>query len=286
MSDLHSINEAINKRAGRKLLPSIVVSISLIALVWFSLDFKRVIFVGLVALAVILGAREISRAFAASGIHVSFRALSLATVVLSYSTWVGGVAGLSFATAIALPILLISLLRRGPEGFVANATATTFSLIYLPFLAGFIILLARSDEGLHRVMTFVVLVGCSDTFGYLVGVIFGKHPMAPKISPKKSWEGLAGSIIFTVLGGSLAFNYIMHMHWYLGAAVGLMIVFTATSGDLIESAMKRDLSLKDMGTLLPGHGGALDRLDSVLLSAPALWLTLEIVDKFKSLGYL
>jgi phosphatidate cytidylyltransferase len=129
-------------------------------------------------------------------------------------------------------------------------------------------------------MTFVILVGCNDTFGYLVGVLIGKHPMAPKISPKKSWEGLVGSVVFTTLGGSLMFNYVLDIKWYLGALVGLLIVFTATSGDLIESAMKRDLQLKDMGSLLPGHGGILDRLDSVLLSAPALWLTLELVQRY------
>jgi phosphatidate cytidylyltransferase len=154
------------------------------------------------------------------------------------------------------------------------------ALIYLPFMAGFLILLARPSTGWHRVMTFVVLVGCNDTFGYLVGVLIGKHPMVPKISPKKSWEGLAGSIIFTTIGGALAFHFIMHMHWWIGVIAGLMIVFTATSGDLIESALKRDMSLKDMGNLLPGHGGMLDRLDSVLLSAPALWLALELVKRY------
>ncbi len=129
-------------------------------------------------------------------------------------------------------------------------------------------------------MTFVVLVGCNDTFGYLVGVLIGKHPMAPKISPKKSWEGLAGSVIFTVIGGSLMFDLVLDTNWWIGAIVGLVMVFTATSGDLIESAMKRDLQLKDMGSLLPGHGGILDRLDSVLLSAPALWLALELVQRY------
>jgi phosphatidate cytidylyltransferase len=103
----------------------------------------------------------------------------------------------------------------------------------------------------------------------------------PKISPKKTWEGLAGSLIFTVVGGCLAFKYIMDMQWWIGIIVGLMIVVTATCGDLIESAMKRDLSLKDMGTLLPGHGGMLDRLDSVVLSAPAMWLALELVKHFQ-----
>jgi phosphatidate cytidylyltransferase len=280
MDDLHSINDAINRRAGRKLGPSILVSLSLVALVWASLAFQPVIFAALVTLAVCLGIREISRAFAQVETKISSNALIVATIGLSAATWQGGVAGLAVATAVALPILLINLLRNGPEGFVASATATTLVLVYLPFLAGFLILLSNESNGLAQVMTFVILVGCNDTFGYFVGVLIGKHPMAPKISPKKSWEGLIGSIVFTTLGGSLMFHYVLDIHWHIGALVGLLIVFTATSGDLIESAMKRDLHLKDMGSLLPGHGGILDRLDSVLLSAPALWLTLELVQRY------
>lgn len=277
MSDIFAINAAINKRAGRKLLPSIAVSLSLIALIWFALAYHREIFAVVVAVAVLLGIREIVRAFGVRGTYISINFLVLASVALSYSAWNGGVAGLATATAIAIPVLLIQLLSKGPEGFVASATATTFSLLYLPFLGGFLILLARTSNGFERVMTFVILVSCNDTFGYIVGVLIGKHPLAPKISPKKSWEGLAGSLIFTVAGGVLAFTYIMELHWWIGIIVGLMIVFTATCGDLIESAMKRDLALKDMGSLLPGHGGMLDRLDSVLISAPALWLALELV---------
>jgi phosphatidate cytidylyltransferase len=280
MSDLHSINEAINKKAGRKLLPSIAVGLSLIGLVGFTLSYQRAIFAIVVAIAVILGARELVRAFAARSIVVSFNGLTVASIGLSYAAWVGGVAGLAIATAIAIPLLLIRALLQGPEGFVAKATATSFSLLYLPFLAGFLILLARPSTGFQRVMTFMVLVGCNDTFGYIVGVLLGKHPLVSKISPKKTWEGLAGSLLFTMIGGALAFEYIMDMHWWIGLIVGLMIVFTATCGDLIESAMKRDLSLKDMGTLLPGHGGMLDRLDSVVLSAPAMWLALELVKRF------
>ena len=280
MSDLHSINEAINKKAGRKLLPSIGVGLSLIGLVWFALSYQREIFAIVVAIAVILGIREIVRAFAARSILISFNGLTVAAIGLAYASWSGGVGGLAVATAIAIPILLIRALIQGPEGFVAKATATVFSLLYLPFLAGFLILLGRPDNGFQQVMTFMVLVGCNDTFGYIVGVLFGKHPLVPKISPKKTWEGLIGSIVFTVAGGSMAFYYIMDMQWWLGIIVGLMTVFTATCGDLIESAMKRDLSLKDMGTLLPGHGGMLDRLDSVVLSAPAMWLALELVRDF------
>ena len=280
MSDLHSINEAINKKAGRKLLPSIAVGLSLIGLVGFTLSYQRALFAIVVAIAVILGARELVRAFAARSIVVSFNGLTVASIGLSYAAWVGGVAGLAIATAIAIPLLLIRALLQGPEGFVAKATATSFSLLYLPFLAGFLILLARPSTGFQGVMTFMVLVGCNDTFGYIVGVLLGKHPLVSKISPKKTWEGLAGSLLFTMIGGALAFEYIMDMHWWIGLIVGLMIVFTATCGDLIESAMKRDLSLKDMGTLLPGHGGMLDRLDSVVLSAPAMWLALELVKRF------
>jgi len=248
--------------------------------VWFALDYHREIFAVVVAVAVLLGIREIVRAFSARGIYISVVSLALGSVGLAYATWNGGTAGLAIATAIAIPLLLIQLLTKGPEGFVQSATATTFSLLYLPFLAGFLILLARPHTGLERVMTFVVLVGCNDTFGYVVGVLFGKHPLVPIISPKKSWEGLVGSLVFTLAGGALAFHYIMKMHWWIGIIVGLMTVFTATCGDLIESAMKRDLQLKDMGTLLPGHGGILDRLDSVLISAPALWLALELVKRW------
>ena len=280
VSDLHSINEAINAKAGRKLLPSILVSLTLVALVWLTLAYARVLFAVLIAIAVSLGVREIARAFSAAGTRISMRTLVVATCGLTYASWSAGVEGLALATAIALPVLLISRLRKGPQDFVKSATATTLALIYLPFLAGFLVLLARPDDGLARVMTFVILVGCNDTFGYLVGVMIGRHPLVPTISPKKSWEGLMGSIAFTCLGGALSFYYILDLQWWVGIIVGLMIVFTATSGDLIESAMKRDLSLKDMGSLLPGHGGMLDRLDSVLLSAPALYLALELVKRF------
>ena len=280
MSDLHSINEAINAKAGRKLLPSIFVGLSLVGLIWLSLAYARILFAVLIAVVISLAIRELVRAFAAANIEISSVSLNLATIGLIYATWVDGVEGLAVGTAIAFPILLILRLGKGPHDFVRSATATTFALIYLPFLSGFLVLLGHPSDGLARVMTFVILVGCNDTFGYLVGVLIGRHPLVPTISPKKTWEGLIGSIVFTSLGGALSFHYILELQWWIGIVVGLMIVFTATSGDLIESAMKRDLSLKDMGSLLPGHGGVLDRLDSVLLSAPALVLALELVKRF------
>ena len=280
MSDLSAINDAINKRAGRKLLPSIGVGLFLVALVWTTLSTERALFAAVVCVAVSLGLRETTRAFNAHGAKVSYLGLLIATIGSTYAAWIGGVAGLAVAIAIAFPLLLISLLPKGPEGFVQSATATALSLIYLPLLGGFIVLLARPSTGFQRVMTLVILVGCNDTFGYLVGVLLGKHPMIPKISPKKSWEGLIGSIIFTLVGSALAFEYLMNMHWWIGIPVGAAAVFTATCGDLIESALKRDMQLKDMGRLLPGHGGMMDRLDSVLLTAPMLWLALEFVKHY------
>ena len=286
MSDLHSINEAINKRAGRKLLPSIAVSISLVALIWFALAYQRAIFALVVTIAVVLGIRELNKAFNAVDIQIPLWSLTTAAVGLCAATWFGGISGLAVATAIAFPCLLVLLLPRGSENFVKTASASALALVYLPFLAGFLILLARPSNGLERVMTFVVLVGCNDTFAYLTGVLFGKHPLAPKISPKKTIEGLLGSLVFTIAGGAIAFHYIMGAEWWLGAVAGLLTVFTATSGDLIESALKRDMAIKDMGNLLPGHGGIMDRLDSVLFAAPALWLALEIVRRAQDSGIL
>ncbi len=286
MSDLHSINEAINKRAGRKLLPSIAVSISLIVLVWFALAYQRAIFALLVTIAVVLGIRELNKAFTAVDIKIPLWSLTTAAIGLCTATWFGGISGLAVATAIAFPCLLVLLLPRGTVNFVKTASASALALVYIPFLAGFLILLARPSNGLERVMTFVVLVGCNDTFAYLTGVLFGKHPLAPKISPKKTIEGLLGSLIFTIAGGAIAFHYIMGAEWWLGALAGLLTVFTATSGDLIESALKRDMAIKDMGNLLPGHGGIMDRLDSVLFAAPALWLALEIVRRAQDSGIL
>lgn len=280
MSDLSAINDAINKRAGRKLLPSILVSVSLIALVWVTLSKERVLFAALICVAIVLALRETSRAFNSAGARVSFLGLALATIGSTYAAWVGGVAGLAVAIAIAFPILLVFLLPHGPEGFVQSATAIAMSLIYLPLLGGFVILLAHPSTGFQRVMTLIVLIGLNDTFAYVVGVLIGRHPMMPSISPKKTWEGFVGAFIFTVAGSAFAFEYLMNMHWWIGVPVGAAAVLTATCGDLIESAVKRDLQLKDMGTLLPGHGGMLDRIDSALFTAPMLWLALELVKHY------
>ena len=280
MSDIHAINEAINKRAGRKLGPSIVVGLSLLALIWASLAYYRGAFAAVVLIAVILGVREIIGAFKSKGIYLSRAANYSAAIAIGVAAWIGGTRGLLSATVIAAIISLIALLRKGSENFVANATAAVFSILYLPFLASFFILLARPHNGFEQVATAIVLVASNDTFGYLIGVLFGKHKLVPKISPKKSIEGLIGSIVFNSIFGALTFKYLLNYPIWLGIAVGLLVVFTATTGDLVESALKRDFALKDMSQFLPGHGGVLDRLDSIVFTGPAVWLVLELAKRY------
>ena len=279
MSDLHSINEAINARAGRKLLPSIVVGLSLVALIWLSLAFERTAFAFVLSLALVLATKELSVALTSVGFVNSFRTLAVAVVTISFSTWFAGINGLVIATATSFTAIVLFSLRHGTENFVKRASSTALALTYLPLLGGFIMLIARPSNGLAAVMTFLLIIGCNDTFGYLVGVLIGKHPLAPSISPKKSYEGLIGSLVGTMVGGGLTFHYILDSDYRYGIVTGLVIVFTATSGDLIESAMKRDMSIKDMGNILPGHGGMLDRLDSAIFSAPAFYLALEVVKR-------
>ena len=141
-------------------------------------------------------------------------------------------------------------------------------------------MLARSGDGFAYISILVILVGLNDTFAYLTGVLLGKHPLAPSISPKKTWEGFIGGLIFTSAGSALAFHYLLEGELWIGALAGLAGVIAATVGDLIESAIKRDLALKDMGTLLPGHGGMLDRLDSALITAPVFWGVIELFKRF------
>jgi len=280
MDDFHSLNEAINAKAGRKLGPSILVSLSLLAVVFVTISFVKFLFAILVWVAILLAARELIRAYKAGGIELPGNAIAVAITILLAAAWFGRVSGLAVATAIAIPNVLVYILFKNPKDFVRKSTAAAFAIFYLAFLGGFILLLAHDKEGLARIFTLVVLVSCNDTFAYIFGVLIGKHPLAPHISPKKTWEGLIGSIIATTIGSALVFEYALGHTWWIGAAIGLLAVVTATCGDLIESAVKRDLAIKDMGTILPGHGGMLDRIDSVLFTGPAVWFALEFIRHF------
>lgn len=280
MDDFHSLNDAINARAGRKLGPSILVSLAILAVVFLTISFAPPLFAFFAWIAILLAGRELTKAYKAGGTELPENAISLAITVLLAAAWFGRVSGLAVAIAIAIPCVLVYMLLRDPKDFVRKSTAAAFAIFYLAFLGGFILLLAHDKDGLARIFTLVVLVSCNDTFAYIFGVLIGKHPLAPQISPKKTWEGLIGSIIATTIGSALVFEFALGHTWWIGAGIGLVAVVTATCGDLIESAVKRDLSIKDMGTILPGHGGILDRIDSVLFTGPAVWFALEFIKYF------
>ena len=281
MDDFHSLNAAINAKAGRKLGPSILVSIAILATVFLTMSYAKFLFAIVAWIAIGLAARELTSAYKAGGIALPVNAILIALTAILGAAWFGRVSSLAVAMAITIPTLLVYILFKNPKDFVRNSTAAAFAIFYLPFLAGFILLLANDKDGLARIFTLVVLVSCNDTFAYIFGVLFGKHPLAPNISPKKTWEGLIGSIIATTIGSALVFEFALEHNWWIGAAIGLVAVITATCGDLIESAVKRDLAIKDMGSILPGHGGIIDRIDSVLFTGPAVWFALELIKHFK-----
>lgn len=281
MDDISSINQAINQRAGRKLIPSILVSVAILAVVFGALKINPFIFAIFVWFVLLLAMQEMLRAYKSGGIDIPLFPLLVATTGLFGATWFGKIEGLAVSLAIAIPNAMVYLLLLSPKDFLKRSTAAVFAIFYIPFLAGFVLLLAHSPKPISKIFTLVVLVGFNDTFAYFSGLLFGKHPMAPGISPKKTWEGLAGAIIATTIGASLVFVYVLDDRWWLGAIVGVMGVITATCGDLIESAVKRDLGIKDMGVILPGHGGILDRLDSLLFTAPSVWFVFELIQHFK-----
>jgi len=281
MADLHSINNAINKRVGRNLITSIIVSVLLLVVVFGSAYFVQGAFGVLVWFAVMGAIRELKLAYRQGGIEVPEYGLQIAATAMIIATWFGRVSALAVVTSIVIPNAISYLLLRSPKEFVKRSTASAFALFYIPFLAGFIILLEHNPDGGKRILALVVLVACNDTFAFLSGVLFGKHLMAPHVSPKKTWEGFIGAIVATMVGAALVLHFAFDKPWYFGAILGIVGVVTATFGDLIESAIKRDLGIKDMGNILPGHGGILDRIDSLLFTGPAVWFAFELIKHFK-----
>jgi phosphatidate cytidylyltransferase len=280
MADLHSINDAINKRAGRKLLPSILVSLTLLTLIFGSIYLEPLLFLALICVVIMLGVRELAHAYRAGGIELPDLPIMAAALIILLASWFGDTEGLAVSTGLIIPVLMFLLLLISQKDFIKRSTSAVFAVFYLAVLGGFILLLANNDDGGKRILALVILIACNDTFAYFAGVLFGKHKMAPTISPKKSWEGLVGGLIASLIGGALIFHYSFGVSWYVGVAVGAMTVVTATCGDLIESAIKRDLAIKDMSNLLPGHGGIMDRLDSALFTAPAVWFAFELINRY------
>ncbi|WP_026425327.1 phosphatidate cytidylyltransferase [Actinokineospora inagensis] len=264
-------------RAGRNLPAAIGVGLGLGAAILVSLLTVRQSFVGVVAVAVAVATWELTGALRrGAGIEVARWPVLVGGQAMVWLSWPFGRDAVLAAFVVTLLACLLWRLRGGVDGYLRDVTASVFTAAYVPLFASFAAMMVLPADGTHRVLCFLILVVSSDTGGYIAGVLFGKHPMAPTISPKKSWEGFAGSLVAGVVAGALALTLMLDGRWWQGVLFGAALVATATLGDLVESVIKRDLGIKDMGTLLPGHGGLMDRLDSLLPSAVVSLLLLRL----------
>ena len=262
-------------RAGRNLPAAIASGVVLMVAIVLSLVFWEPAFMIIVAAAVVVAVWEMHQGMQVRGIDLPQEPLMVGGVIMVLVAYLFGAPALVTATAVTALVTMLWLLRRGVPGYVETATASVFTLIYIPFLGSFVALLLAEDEGAKAIFAFIVVTIASDIGGYAARVLFGKHPMAPVISPKKSWEGFAGSAVACVVVGYLLVVHLLDGDWWVGVILGLIAVVMATLGDLCESVMKRDLGIKDMSQVIPGHGGLMDRLDSLLATAAPVWLLLH-----------
>lgn len=265
-------NEGKKSRAGRNLPAAIASGAILGAIVLLSLFTVKWTFAVVVIAALLIAVFEFVKAFGQRGILVARLPLVAFTVAIPVVAYVWGISAQVTAMGVAMLALLFWRIRRGAYGYVRDVTASAFVIAYLPFMAGFLMLTLAADNGPQRVVAFILLTMGNDIGGYAAGVLFGRHPIAANLSPKKSWEGFAGSILTQALVGAAVFTWLLQAPWWQGVIAGVFLTVTATAGDFAESAIKRDLGIKDMGSLLPGHGGMMDRLDSLLPNAFASWV--------------
>jgi len=264
---------------GRNLPVAIGVGAALGGLVFLTLLTVKATFLLYVGAALAIALSELAGALAKRDIRVPVIPVAVGgTAILTCLYWLGVQDALA---ALALTVIVIFAWRLpgGASGYVKDVMAGVFAVIYLPFLASFVVAMLVPADGPRRVLTFVILTVCSDIGGYFAGITLGRggrHLMAPAISPKKTWEGFAGSVVACLIGGALCLPLLLHGHAWQGLLTGAAAVLAAILGDLVESMIKRDLDIKDMGTLLPGHGGILERLDSLLAVAPVVWLLLFV----------
>jgi phosphatidate cytidylyltransferase len=263
-------------RAGRNLPAAVGVGVGLGGLAVLTLFTVKATFLLYMGIALAVALAELTTALAKRDINlpvIPVAAGGAAVVTCAY--WLGPQYALA-ALGLTVIAILAWRLFGGASGYVKDTTAGIFATAYLPLMGAFVAAMLVPADGPRRVLTFVILTICSDIGGYFAGITAGRHPMAPAISPKKTWEGFAGSAAACLIGGWLCVTLLLHGHPWQGALTGAAVVLAATLGDLVESMIKRDLDIKDMGTLLPGHGGILERLDSLVVAAPVVWFLLYL----------
>jgi phosphatidate cytidylyltransferase len=262
-------------RAGRNLPAAIASGLVLGAAIVASLAFWKPAFMVIVVAAVLVAVWELGQAFATGGIRLMREPVMAGGAVMVLVAFFFGAPALVTATAVTALVSMLWRLRGGVAGYVKDVTAAVFTVVYVPFLGGFVALLLAEGRGALAIVTFILVTIASDIGGYAVGVLAGRHPMAPVISPKKSWEGFAGSAASSVVAGWLTVVYLLDGAWWVGILLGAVAAVMATLGDLCESVVKRDIGIKDMSQIVPGLGGLMDRLDSLLATAAPAWLLLH-----------
>ncbi|MGC3954145.1 MAG: phosphatidate cytidylyltransferase [Propionicimonas sp.] len=271
---------------GRNLPAAIGVGVGLLGAVVVTLIWWHPGFILLLVVLTCMGAVEVHHALKRIGMNSAILPIVVGTAVIiggSYAaTVLEPISGIAWHEVLlgtlALTVLLALIWRMpgGSDGYVRDAAASLFTITYIPLLASFIGLLLASPHGAWKLVVLALCVVGSDVGGYAFGATLGKHPMAPNISPKKTWEGLVGSAVTAAVVGALGAWFLLHLPWWFGLLLGLTCMVFGTAGDLIESLIKRDVGIKDMSSSLPGHGGVMDRLDSMLVAAPAGWLLFTV----------
>lgn len=267
-----------SSRAGRDLPVAIATGVALGALAAGMLVLHPVAFVVLICVAAVVAVWEMRQALAEGGLYAPFVPVAVGAVSLVVAGYVRGAEALAFAATLTVIAILVWRVAEGATGALRDVGAGVFVLLYPCFLMGFAAMMLAEPQGRWRIFVFILITVCSDIGGYAAGVLLGKHPMAPKLSPKKSWEGFAGSVLACGLVGAIAIPLVFDSgEWWQGALLGALIAPVATIGDLIESSLKRNLGIKDMSNIVPGHGGLMDRLDSLVLVVPLAWFALRLI---------
>ena len=279
---VRDVNARIDQRAGRPLWQAIAIGLLLGGVFLASLFWIVELFVVFVTALVLFAVTELAGALVDKGrLRARWPLVLVSGSMVPLAYYFGAEGQLwSLVAAIAVAVLI----RLGRALFDSSSRSTTFPdlgvaimvLAYIPFLAGFAVALAAAPRGVWWVLAGVVVVVSVDTAAYVTGLSFGKTPLAPKISPKKTWEGFAGSLLAAVIAGGLLGPLVLRQEIWVGVLLGLVLVGSATLGDLVESLIKRDLDIKDISSWLPGHGGFLDRLDSMLPSMATLFVMYQI----------
>ena len=278
-AQVRATNEAINARTGRPLLRAILVGLLLGGALLVSLLLIKELYMLFAAALIGFATYELATALRSAGRdvpRVPTIAAAVAIVPAAFywqatGHWLVTLAAIALVSLWRLAEMIRPSARVSPAALLRDLGAGVFILVYVGFMASFTVLLTAQEGGQYWTLAFLIVVVSVDTGAYASGLAFGKHPMAPVISPKKTWEGFAGSVAAALLAGILLAIFMLQQPWWVGVILALVMVVTATTGDLAESLIKRDLGIKDISTWLPGHGGFLDRVDSSLLSGAAAY---------------